>query len=404
MSRFVLTDAAIERALAPGFEIAAPAGFVGQVADAIATHPRRSGWLVLHPATWPRQASLVAQLILLLVLLLTLAIGTLAIASLTRRGVANGHVIVAMGTELIDIDPTTASARTLLTSDGDIFGVARSGEGGLISFWTASGTTLEVVDSSGGNRRRVAANITPPPVGQGQIDVWSPDNRYLAAGVVAGGDNRILVVDVSSGTGELIGPPGAGNPLWSPDAKLLAFSYPDDGQSVLAVMRPDGSGLRKISGDLGDLNASGPNNWSPEGAWVYFGAERDGYDVSYIYRADVEGGGSEQLTFDMITAAPALSPDGTKVAYSSWERGVGIESLWLMDAAGANQRLLLASALNDGWSNDGQFLLAEWRPSGAAYELLVLRPDGPYRQTLMTFDGGCYAKCVDSLAWGQPRP
>jgi hypothetical protein len=76
----------------------------------------------------------------------------------------------------------------------------------------------------------------------------------------------------------------------------------------------------------------------------------------------------------------------------------------LMDADGANQRLLLASAINDGWSNDGQFLLAEWRPPGAAFELVVLRPDGTDRLTLMTFEGGCPSVCAPNLGWGQPRP
>ncbi len=176
--------------------------------------------------------------------------------------------------------------------------------------------------------------------------------------------NRILVVDVGSGEGELIGPVGAANPLWSPDGQLLAFSYPRDGRSVLAVMHPDGSGRRDISGDLGAFNASGANNWSPDGVWVYFGAERNNFSESHIYRAHVDAGYSEQLTFDLVTAAPALSPDGTTVAYSEWEREVGIQNLNVMDADGGNQRPLLDPTLNLGWSNDGQFLLAEWRPSG----------------------------------------
>ena len=33
-------------------------------------------------------------------------------------------------------------------------------------------------------------------------------------------------------------------------------------------------------------------------------------------------------------------------------------------------------------------------------EILVLRPDGTDRQTLMTFEGGCQSACVESVAWG----
>jgi hypothetical protein len=76
----------------------------------------------------------------------------------------------------------------------------------------------------------------------------------------------------------------------------------------------------------------------------------------------------------------------------------------LMDANGTNQRRLIESALNDGWSNDGQFLLTEWRPAGADFELLVLRPDGTDRRTLLTFPGGCLSVCAMDLGWGQPRP
>ena len=405
MSRFTLTDAAIERALAPGFDVAAPADFTEQISIAIAAQPRRSRLWLLNPAAWSRQSPLMTQMILLL-LLLALLIGAVAVASLPRKAFANGDVIVASGAELLEVDPETGVSRSLLTGEGDIFGVTRSDDGQLISFWTetpAEGTTLEVSDATGGERRRLAENVIPRPVGEGQIDVWSPDRRSLAAGVLVDGQQRILLVDIPSGSGEFIGPIGAANPLWSPDGQLLAFSLEREGHSVLAVMHPDGSGLRVVSGDLTGFNV-GANNWSPDGVWVYFGAERNNFNESHIYRAHVEESYSEQLTFDLVTAAPALSPDGTKVAYSEWERGVGIQNLNIMDADGGNQRRLLDTALNYGWSNDGQFLLAEWRPAGNAFELLILRPDGTGRRTLMTFAGGCVTACAPSLGWGQPRP
>jgi Tol biopolymer transport system component len=318
----------------------------------------------------------------------------------------NGDVVVASGAELLAIDPQTGASHSLLTTDGTVFGVSRSDDGQFIAFWTdtGEGTTLEVMDRTGGNRRLIATNVIPSPVGQGQIDVWSNDRRFLAAGVQVDGEAKILVVDIASGDGAIIGPPGAANPLWSPDGRLLAFSYPIGLRTVLAVMGPDGSGVRTISGDLGDRNASGTNNFSPDGAWVYFGAERGNFSESNIYRANVDAGYSEQLTFNIVSAAPALSPDGTTVAYSDWPGGRGTQNLMLMDADGSNQRLLLASTINLGWSNDGQFVLAEWRPPGRAFELVVLRPDGSDRQTLMTFEGGCVSACAPSLGWGQPRP
>src|SRR5215210_464676 len=185
MSTFRLTDTAIEQALTPGFDVAAPADFTVQIAAAIAQQPRRSRLWLLNPAARLRQVPQVTQFLLLLLLLLALLVGTIAVASQQRTAFANGHVIVARGADLLDVDPETGVSRTLLRDGANLFGVARSVDGSLISFWTSTvdATTLEIVDDDGGSRRRVAANVTPSPVGQGQIDVWSPDGRSLAAGV-----------------------------------------------------------------------------------------------------------------------------------------------------------------------------------------------------------------------------
>jgi len=406
VSTFTLTDAAIERALAPDVDVAAPDNFTKGIAAAIAAKPNRSPVWLLYPATWRRQLPLATQMLLLLLLLGVLLVGAIAVASLQHRRSVNGHVIVGAGTELLDIDPETGVTSALVTNMGYLFAVTRSVDGSLISFWTSSidGLALQIVGKSGGDVRQVAKNVTPKPVGQGQIDVWSPDDRTLAAGVLVGREQRILIVDVQSGEGSLIGPVGAGNPLWSPDGQLLAFSWVLEGRTVLAVMARDGTNPRVISGDLGDLDDSGTNNFSPDRAWVYFGAQRNDFKESHIFRARADGSGSEQLTFDETAAAPALSPDGALVAYADWSGSIGTRGVWIMDADGGNQRLLLADAANDGWSNDGQFVLLEWQPLNAPHELVVLRPDGSDRQTLMTFQHPCADVCAKDLGWGQPRP
>ena len=39
---------------------------------------------------------------------------------------------------------------------------------------------------------------------------------------------------------------GALNPAWSPDGNWIVFSHQRDGTSELALVRPDGTGLRKV--------------------------------------------------------------------------------------------------------------------------------------------------------------
>jgi hypothetical protein len=68
MSAFVLTDAAIERALAPGLDVGPPVDFTRNLAAAVAAQPRRSRSLVLGWIPWPRQSPIVMQALLLMLL------------------------------------------------------------------------------------------------------------------------------------------------------------------------------------------------------------------------------------------------------------------------------------------------------------------------------------------------
>jgi hypothetical protein len=214
--------------------------FTRNLAAAVAAQPRRSRSLVLGWIPWPRQSPIVMQALLLMLLVLALIIGAVVLATELRSRPGNGHLIISTGSELVDIDPVSANWTTLLTGPGKVFGIARSDDGSLISFWTQNpgALALEIVDRNGGNRRRVAQNVLPPPIGEGQIDVWSPDRRWLAAGVLAGGIRRILLVDATTGRGELIGPNGAANPLWSPDGQLLAFRPSDRRQGCVERHAP----------------------------------------------------------------------------------------------------------------------------------------------------------------------
>ena len=71
--------------------------------------------------------------------------------------------------------------------------------------------------------------------------------------------------------------------------------------------------------------------------------------------------------------------------------------------------LVLADAVNDGWSANGEQILADWRPVGSAGGLMTIHPDGSGGTMVYPFPPGCIQAtsrpgCVDSVGWGQPRP
>ena len=169
-------------------------------------------------------------------------------------------------------------------------------------------------------------------------------------------------------------------PVVVPGRPPIAFTKEADGGQSLAVIRTDGSDMRTLSGDLASVNVGGPDTWSPDGTWIYFG------DPGRVYRANVAGGFTQRLTGDDLGAyAPASSPDGTLIAFivdhnqDHWD-------LFVANSDGTGAHRLLEYAENDGWSADGRYVLAQWNPTDQPGGLAVVRPDGSEFRVVLPFD------------------
>ena len=414
MNRTHLTDEAIRRALTPAPAIAPPADFRYLVEHAIGTVPQRRWWWHQFALRIPRRLVVPAQLLLLLILLLIVVL--LAGALIARQKEGRG-LFVAVANELRLIDPDRHSVATILTSDENVWGVTRSPDGSLVTFWLGQtrddAHDLELVRADGTGQRKLATEIssTPKllsgPTYGGGIDVWTADNRHLATAIRAtaanGQADRIMVVDTETDEARLVGPTGATSPLFSPDGAWIAFTHEPFGRpQSLALMRRDGSDVREISTNL-DVAVSGPDSWSLDGRWIWFDAG-DGESQHAVYRSDVETGLAEQLTPNGFSAAPALSPDGEWVAYLVFPNSPSEPmAIWIMSADGQSSRLLLADADTRGWSPDSKFILAERVfPDSGAELVRVEIATGAVGQ-LFARDS-CAQPCFRDVSWGQPRP
>jgi eukaryotic-like serine/threonine-protein kinase len=114
---------------------------------------------------------------------------------------------------------------------------------------------------------------------------------------------------VAEWTGSQLGGPGiAIRPTISPDGQLLAFSAMVDGQTQLAVMKPD-SGSWSVLTHERNAGMQAQMSWAPDGSRIYFdrvwGGPRGVYSISPL-------GGEPRLLQDAAQCPRAL-PDGSLI-------------------------------------------------------------------------------------------
>ncbi len=154
---------------------------------------------------------------------------------------------------------------------------------------------------------------------------------------------------------------------YSPDGKWLVFGSRRDGDSDLSVMRPDGTGIVRLTTAKG---YDGGPFFSPDGKRLVYRSDRKGNDLLQVFVADLafDAAGNitgvrneRQLTDDAnVNWGPYFHPDGRHVVYATSAHGHHNYELYLMRDDGSHKVRVTHKAGFDGlpvFSPDGRYLM-----------------------------------------------
>ena len=140
------------------------------------------------------------------------------------------------------------------------------------------------------------------------------------------------------------------DPAWSPDGQWLVYASTCEGNAELYRMRPDGSGVERLTRTPGAEH--GPA-FSPDGSRIAYAYHRKGDDPEIMIMA-ADGSNPRTATENEATEwGPTWSPEGTRIAYESTRDGNG--DIWILDLASGVETWLTDEPSRDlapDWSPD----------------------------------------------------
>ncbi len=252
--------------------------------------------------------------------------------------------------------------------------------------WSPDGKQLAYTQASTGTLWLSTPGQPPQELGRGikgQQPRFSPDGKQLAFDVnkVGGPYGSLEVADLADASVRALTPtagPEVLSPAWSSDGQSIYFASSRGGTVNIWKLPAAGGTPVQITAGQGD-----DAGLSVMGNRLVFATFRTNTRLAQLDLTAMAGPHAiHVLSTDPVRNqnAPAYSPDGKRLAFFCWLKGVELEQIWTSNADGSHAAPLVAGPLSNifpEWSADGQSVLfTQWNTATGATDLAAVPADG----------------------------